>query len=71
MRLTLCQTKPQYLKSKIADYARLVQLSHTVFLFAVRPLFDCLGVAEASGNAARFFVDLDRHGERAQRGDGI
>lgn len=25
------QTKPQYLKSKIADYARLVRFSHTVF----------------------------------------
>jgi 4-hydroxybenzoate polyprenyltransferase len=28
---SLRQTKPQYLKSKIADYARLVRFSHTVF----------------------------------------
>ncbi len=68
---SLRQTKPQYLKSKIADYAQPGALLPYRVCFAVRALFDCLGVAKASGNAARFLVDLDRHGERAQRGDGI
>ena len=68
---SLRQTKPQYLKSKIADYARLVRFSHTVFALPFALSSIALAWPRHPVTLRGFLVDLDRHGERAQRGDGI